>query len=285
MSLQQYAESHGLKRVGQRPPFVSYVKEAWQRRDFAWTMANFANQSANARNRLGRWWLLLTPAIQGATYGLIFGFILGSDNRPENYIAFLFIGVFLFGFMSGSVTSGATAVTGNAGLVKSLSFPRVLLPVSTTIQQLIGLLPQLALMVLTVLVTGNPVAWKFLLLIPAVILLILFAAGMAMFASRVTVQFGDITKLIPFALRVLFYTSGIFFSLEKVLKDVPYGFAVAQVNPFYAFIHLVRGILLPNAEYALTSTSWIICGAWALFLPLLGVIFFWKAEERYGRED
>lgn len=285
MSLQQYAENHGLKRVGQRPPFYKYLAEAWQRRDFAWTMANFANQSSNARNRLGRWWMILTPAIQGATYGLIFGLILGVDNRPDNYISFLFIGVFLYGFMSGSVTSGATAITGNAGLVKSLSFPRVLLPISTTIQQLIDLLPQVALMVITVLLMGNPIGWKFLLLAPALLLLILFASGMAMFAARITVQFTDITKLIPFALRVVFYSSGIFFSLEKVLKDIPYGIEIGRLNPFYAFIQLTRGILLPNPEYAMTMTSWYICIGWAVFLPLLGLIFFWKAEERYGRED
>ena len=285
MSLAEFAAKNGLKRVGQRPPFISYLVEAWQRRIFAWTMASFANQASNARNRLGRWWMVLTPAVQGATYGLIFGFILGVENRPNNYIAFLFIGVFLFGFMSGSVSSGATSITGNAGLVKSLSFPRVLLPISTTIQQMIDLLPQVALMLVTVLITGNPIAWKFFLVVPAVLLLVLFGSGMAMFAARVTVQFTDVTKLIPFALRVVFYSSGIFFSLTKVLEHVPYGIEVMQFNPFYAFIHLMRGILLPDPEYAMTPTAWYICIGWALFLPLLGVIFFWKAEERYGRED
>ena len=283
MDSERIARENGLKRVGERPPFISYLRDAFSRRDFAWTMASYASQSASARNRLGRWWMILTPAIQGATYGLIFGVILGAANRPSSYIEFLFVGVFLFGFMSGAINTGATAVTGNAGLVKSLSFPRVLLPISTAIQQLINLIPQLAIMLLTILVAGNPITWNFILLIPAVALLFLFACGAAMFAARVTVQFTDITKLLPFFLRIMFYTSGIFFSLEKVLADHKLWFQVAQVNPFYAFIQLVRGLLIKG--YEATGELWLICACWAIILPLVGVLFFWKAEERYGRED
>jgi teichoic acid transport system permease protein len=77
MSLSDYARQHGLKRVGARPEFLEYLAQAWSRRDFAFTLSLFANQAANARNRLGRWWVLLLPTIQALVYGLIFGIIMG----------------------------------------------------------------------------------------------------------------------------------------------------------------------------------------------------------------
>lgn len=283
MELAKYAAENGLKRVGARPPLLQYVAEAWGRREFAWTLSSFTNQAANARNRLGRWWMVLTPAMQGAMYGLIFGIILGSAHRPEHFIEYLFCGVFLFSFMQGTFTTGATSISGNAGLVKSLSFPRVLLPVSATIQQFINLVPQLGLLLFTILVFGNWPTWQWLYFIPAIALMVLFGLGSSMLAARMTVQFTDLNKLIPFAFRIIFYASGIFYSLDKVLADYPWALSIMKYNPYSAFIQLVRGILVPG--YPLTAEHWLICGAWAIGLPLISLILFWSVEERHGRED
>ncbi len=283
MDLAKYAAENGLKRVGARPPFFAYIREAWGRRDFAWTLSSFTNKAANARNRLGRWWMVLTPAMQGLMYGLIFGVILGSKNRPEHFIEYLFCGVFLFSFMQGAFTTGATSVTGNAGLVKSLSFPRVLLPVSATIQQFINLVPQLGLLLFTVLVMGNPITVEWLLFIPAMILMVLFGAGSSMIAARLTVQFSDLNKIIPFAFRIIFYSSGIFYSLESILKHHQTIAAILKFNPFAAYINLVRGLLIPGREA--TPELWLICAAWGVLLPVVSVLLFWKVEERHGRED
>lgn len=285
MDLAKYAADNGLKRIGARPPFFAYLKEAWRRRDFAWTLSFFTNKAQNARNRLGRWWMILTPALQGAMYGIIFGFILGSKNRPEHFIEYLFTGVFLFSFMQGAFTNGATAITGNAGLVKSLSFPRVLLPVSSMIQQFIQLLPQLGLLFFTVLIFGNPVTWSWLLVIPAIALLAGFGAGSALLAARLTVQFSDINKIIPFAFRLIFYCSGIFYSIEKILKNHQSILAVLKFNPFSAFIQLVRGILIQGYQYLLTPELWLLCIGWGIVLPLIATVMFWAVEERHGRED
>ena len=289
MDLAKYAAENGLKRVGARPPFFAYIREAWGRRDFAWTLSSFTNKAANARNRLGRWWMVLTPALQGIMYGLIFGVILGARNRPEHFISYLFCGVFLFSFMQGTFTNGATSVTGNAGLVKSLSFPRVLLPLSATIQQFINLVPQLGLLLVTVagdtVLTGYgfPLTWNWLLFIPAMFLMVMFGAGSSMLAARLTVQFSDLNKVIPFAFRVIFYSSGIFYSLDAILKNHPTIGAVLKFNPFAAYINLVRGLLIPGREA--TAELWLICAGWGILLPALSLLLFWVVEERHGRED
>ncbi len=284
MNIEQYAIDNGLKRVGARPPFFAYIREAWGRRDFAWTLSSYTNKAQNARNRLGRWWMVLTPALQGAMYGLIFGVILGSKNRPDHFIEYLFCGVFLFTFLQGAFTNGATSVSGNAGLVKSLSFPRVLLPLSAAIQQLINLVPQLALLLFTLVVMGNPITVQWLLFIPAIALMVCFGAGSAMLAARLTVQFSDLNKVIPFAFRLIFYSSGIFYSLDKILAKHPDVLAVLKFNPFSAYIQLVRGILIQGNTSA-TPELWLLCAGWGILLPLLSMFLFWLVEERHGAED
>jgi len=282
MSLADYAREHGLKRVGARPALLEYLSEAWKRRDFAMTMARFNSEAANARNRLGRWWTVLLPTVQALVYGLIFGVLMGS-SRPENYIPFLFTGVFLYSFISGAFGAGAGSVTGNLGLVRSLSFPRMLLPIQATIQQVFNLLPQMVLLLLTWIVFAQPITWAWLLLLPITFLMVMFSSGLALVSARLTVHVQDLTKLIPFVVRIVFYTSGIFFNMERVLKHYPVALEIEKYNPVYVFVSLARGVGV--AGYTTTPFMWVAAIAWAFLTLALGIVFFWKAEERYGRED
>jgi teichoic acid transport system permease protein len=281
MSLAEYAQEHGLKRVGAREPFFEYLKHAWQRRDFAYIMALYTNQANNAKNRLGRWWIVLLPTIQAAVYGLIFGVLLGS-SRPENFIPYLFTGVFLFSFLQGAFASGATAVTGNLGLVRSLSFPRILLPANAVIQQIFSLVPQIGLLLITLLAFQQPITWSWFALIPIVLLMVMFGFGLATISARLTVHVADLNKLIPFITRIVFYVSGIFFSMETVLSGYPIALQIAKLNPVYIYISLARGAAVDG--YSMTAELWISAIAWAFGTMLVGLWFFWKAEERYGRE-
>jgi teichoic acid transport system permease protein len=281
VSLAEFAEKHGLKRVGARPKFGEYLKDSFRRFGFAWTLSSFTNEASDARTRLGKWWTFLLPAIQAATYGLIFGLILGS-NRPENYLAFLFTGVFLFTFMSGALSSGSTAIIGNAGLVNSLSFPRVLLPVSAVIRQFLNFWPSLIMLVAALLATGNWPTWSWLLQIVVIFLMTMFATGLGIFAARLNAQMRDLGKLIPFFTRILFYVSGVFFVTETIFADYPLILQIANFNPFYNFIQLSRGLLVQG--YEPTASLWISCIAWAIVMPIVGVFYFWKAEEVYGRD-
>lgn len=276
-----YAAEHGLQRMGARPSFFNYLAETWLRKDFAIALSTFTNEAANARNRLGKWWNVLLPTIQAATYGLIFGLILG-DSRPDNFLPFLFTGVFLFSFMSGSFYSGASSITSNSGLVRSLSFPRALLPISTVITQFINLLPQIAILLVTLVIIQREVTWGWLALIPILLLMMMFAAGLAMIAARLTAQVRDLSKLLPFVTRIFFYTSGIFFSVEQVLAKFPEVFAVVKYNPVYDYIQLARGAVVKG--YTMDTDIWIACIIWAVVTFVVGIIFFWKAEEEYGRD-
>jgi teichoic acid transport system permease protein len=280
-SVAEYAEANGLKRMGARPALSTYIKDAFSRRDFAFALSSFSNDAANARNRLGSWWMVILPTLQAATYGLIFGVILGS-NRPDNFLPFLFTGVFLFAFFSGAFSSGATSITANAGLVKSLSFPRALLPVSAVIRQFLNLLPQLGVLLVLLLIIQRTITWSWLALIPIIVLMVIFASGLAMVAARMTVQVRDLTKVIPFITRVAFYVSGIFFSVEQTLVNYPYIWAIVKWNPIYDFIELARGAVVVG--HTMTAELWIACTVWSLLSVVIGTVYFWKAEERYGRD-
>ncbi|MEY4451360.1 MAG: hypothetical protein RLZZ380_481 [Actinomycetota bacterium] len=285
MSTEEYALSHGLKKVGARPGLIRYVREALTRIDFAYTLASYGNEASNAKSRLGSWWNILLPTIQAATYGLIFGLILGA-SKPDNFLPFLFTGVFLFSYVQGSFTNGAGSIVNRAGLVRSLSFPRVLLPLSVVMSQTIALFPQLlVLAVILIVVQGfGSITVGWLMMIPLIALMFVFNFGLAMIMARVTVHVQDLNKLVPFITRIMFYVSGVFFSLEKIFSDPNSIWAkLIQFNPIFDFLNLARGYLVTG--YQVRVEEWIAVIIWSFSLAVLGLIFFWSAEERYGRED
>jgi len=278
-SLETYALAHGLKPMGVRAPLFKYLREAWMRRDFAWTFAMLNQEAENSRTRLGAWWGILVPLLQSLIYGLIFGVILGSTRAP-NFIPFLVVGVFLFNFISGSLQTGASSITGNAGLLKSISFPRITLPLSAAMRQLLGLLPTLLIMFAVVVIFDRSIKWEIFYL-PAIIALMFgFGFGVALVAARLTVEVRDLTKVLPFLTRILFYVSGVFYTPAHLgLNDSIFGFLVS-INPVFSFLSLARGALVTG--YSVNASDWLNASIWTVVVVVVGIVYFWQAEERYG---
>lgn len=279
------ARSAGLEQVGARPPLGAYLAETWRRRAFAMSLARYRLEASLHESRLGLGWIVLRPILNAAIYGTVFGLIMDRSSRPGDipFIPFLVVGVFIFEFFSKSLGSGAKAITGNAGLVRSLTFPRLLLPLSQIIQYVIELLPMLIVMAIIVLAFGAPLTWSWLLIIPLMFLMTLFNFGVALIAARLTVHLRDVAQIIPLITRLFFYGSGIFYSLDLVLADnPPWLLTIAHLNPVGGFISLSRLFVLGGPEAS--TLVWVVTLASGFVTMAAGIVFFWRAEEKYGRD-
>ena len=285
MSLAEYAAREGLHKVGGRPPILAYLVDVWHRRTFIYSLARFRIEADNGRNRLGMGWVLLKPLINAAVYGTIFGILLGRANRPDQYVLFLVIGVFFFEYFSSCFTSGAKSITKNANLVQSLSFPRMSLPLALVTQRLLEFAPMIAIMTGLVLAFGNPPRWEWLLVIPLVVLFTVFNTGLTLMTARLTVHFRDLTQLLPFVSRFFFYTSGVFFSVERRFGENETIMRIADLQPIHEFMDLARSIMLTGPDYTITPEYWAYSAGWSFLFLIVGAVYFWAAEERYGRDD
>lgn len=282
MSLAEYASQHGLHRVGARPPLWQYLKETWGRRDFALAMARFRVQASLERNRLGMVWLVLQPSLNALIYGVIFYFLQTGGNRPPDYPAYIVIGVFLFEYFSKSLNNGAKSITGNRSLVQSLSFPRLTLPIAVVVENFLTLVPMLGVMALALIIMGHFPTWQWLLMVPLLALFTLFNAGVAMFAARLTVHVRDLTQILPFVNRILFYTSGVLFAVDRIFRDHPWAIKLYDFHPLYQVLTIARGLLMNQGHY--TLHYWLYFGMWSTAVFVGGLLFFWVAEEQYGRD-
>jgi len=270
--------------VGLRPGLGQYLRQLWDRRDFIVTMARSGIASSNAQHRLGRVWLVLTPLLQGLVYALIFGLLLGTSRGIDNFIGYLVIGIFLFQYTARALTDGSKAVSGNRKLIQVLSFPRAALPLSVTLRSMLTFLPALAAMFVVVLVAPpqEVITWRWVLVLPIIALLSLFNLGLSFLAARLVASVSDISQVIPFALRIWFYTSGVFFAYDRFAGDNPTLLAVLEANPMHVYLTLARDAVLYGQDSP--PAYWWQAVGWAVGLTLVGFLLFWRSEERYTRD-
>jgi len=264
--LAQIAQEAGLPRVGARPPLFRYLGEVWQRREFIATMARFRMRSEVEANRLGIVWIVLRPLLNALIYGLIFGLLQGN-SRPEGYAAYVVVGVFIFEFFTGCFNYGSKSISGNRNLVQSLNFPRMTLPLATVVQRFLSLCITLVVLVPILAIFGHFPRWEWLLMNP---LLGLY------------VHVADLTQLLPFVSRILFYTSGVLFNVKTILEHHPAILTLYDYHPIYQVLQISRSILVESGTYPLHY--WPMLAGISLATLILGVLFFWSAEERYGRD-
>ncbi|MHA6967423.1 ABC transporter permease [Glutamicibacter bergerei] len=282
MTVAEEAEKYGLHRVGARPSLVDYLKQTWSRREFIYELAKARVQSQNDRNRLGMLWEVLKPTFNALMYGFIFGILQGGAKGPD-FPVYVVIGVFLFEFFTSSMSGGAKSITGNTALVQSLAFPRLALPVAQVTQGILTLMPMLVVMFIYAMILGTTPKWTWFVVIPLVVLFSVFNMGIALICARITVHVRDFTNILPLIGRVLFFTSGVLFSVDRILNQWPWMVTAFDYHPLYQTLQIARAMIMDNAVYE--PRAWWVVGIWAFATLAFGLVYFWKAEERYGRAD
>lgn len=285
-----------LKPLGTTPPLRRYVRDVWDRRQFAWASALGELRSQHMDTTLGNVWHLLNPLLLIGVYYLVFGVILGVDRGLENFIAFLAIGIMSYQWSQRSITSGARSIIGNEGLIRSLQFPRALLPIGTMLKETLSFLPGLVLMVAVVLVTGEGITANWVLTVPVFVLQVVFCLGASMLMARFADKFRDTVNFLPFIFRLGFYGSGVIFAVDDrfdFFETYPWTIWVFVANPFYAQLSLWREALMTTHAVGEVPTTWlsssqepflwISATAWALVALIVGLLVFRRGEKEYGR--
>ncbi|WP_128381620.1 ABC transporter permease [Streptomyces cavernae] len=281
------AARYGLSVSGARPSLPAYIRQLWARRHFITAFATAKLTAQYSQAKLGQVWQVATPLLNAAVYYFIFGVLMGTKHGVPDYVPFLVTGVFVWTFTQSSIMAGTRAISGNLGLVRALHFPRAALPISFALQQLQQLLFSMAALVVILLCFGVPVAASWLLCVPALLLQSTFNAGIAMVMARMGAKTPDIAQLMPFLLRTWMYVSGVMWSLEHIMRNhrLPHAVYLAlETNPAAVYIDLMRYALIDSFDAGqLPHHVWAIALGWALLAGVGGFVYFWKAEETYGR--
>lgn len=273
-------------------PVSAYLRSIWNRREFVWAVPLNELRAQNMDTVLGNLWHLLNPLLLVGVYWLLFGVILDISvaDRVDNprladvsYVAFLSIGIFLFQYTQKCTIQGAKSIVSNVGLLRSMQFPRAILPMSAVIQETVALMPALVLMFAIVLGFGVTPRITWLLILPIVAMQIFFNLGASFVVARMTDSFRDLQNVLPYIFRLLFYLSGVIFPAERFLTEengLDRYLVFFDLNPLYSFVTAARDAIL---EGVIDPWRWLSMAVWTVGLLTLGFLYFRADEHRYGR--
>ena len=271
-----------LSKVGQRPDFLDYLIQLWDRRSFIFFDARARVQSGHDKTKLGTAWLVLTPLLSGLSFYLIFGLLLSTSKGIQNFIGYLLIGTFTFQMTTRSILGGAKSLTSNTSMIRAFQFPRAALPIALNVRELISNIPVTIVMLLMIIFTGpaEEISWRWFLIVPAILLQFLFNLGIGMLLAPIILKVPDFSMLLSFVIRLWMYASAVFFA-ENRFDKYPVMHTIMDFNPVFQVIKIIRESVL----YDTTPSwrSWSVLALWALGSVGAGLFVFWRGEESYGR--
>ena len=317
--LAEVARRYGLRPSAERPSVPDYLRQLWRRRHFILAFATARNIAMYTEARLGQLWQVLTPLLNVGVYWLIFGVILDTSKGIPDFISFLVVGVFVFNFTQRAFISTSTVITDSLPLIRALHFPRAALPLAYVIIELQQMFMSMLVMFAIILLRPHEgITWQWLLVIPVLFLQAVFNVGVGMLVARLGSQVNDFSQLLPFLLRTWMYISGVLFSTLTLAKTT-FGaghhtlVALIQINPAALYITMMRLALLKTQRESAPGSApgnaflcsqwpkhgvylsrycpaivnpdhyWYWAIGWAVAAIVVGFIFFWRAETRYGR--
>lgn len=227
---------------------------------------------------LGFLWSLLNPLVMVSVYTVAFTYIMRvSDSR---FVFRTLVGLLAWGFFSGSITMATGAIIDNRGLIKSVFFPRIVLPIATVMfnlaQFLLNLLVFLPMMlVLFSVAPAMPiVAFPFFLAMHVGV-----TTGLALAVASATTSFRDVRHLVDVGLSVLFWATPIVYSYQQVPAPLRPAIMLGPLSPF---VIAYQQIFVYGQWPA--ASLWAIAAIYGAVVLVAGALFFTVQEHRFAEQ-
>jgi len=227
---------------------------------------------------LGFVWSLANPLAMLAVYSIAFNYILGI-KRP-NFVLFLFVGLLAWTFFASTVSMATGTIADAGGLLKSVRFPRTVMPMATVLFNLsqylltFGVLLPVMLLVFRVPPAAPMLAYPIVLL-----LLVLFTSGVALIVAMGNVYYRDVRHLVEVALQVMFWVTPVMYDLDDVPARLRPWILLSPMSPFISALH--------DIFYRQTWPSmaiWMMALAWSVVTVLGGLTIFLSHEDRLAEQ-
>jgi ABC-2 type transport system permease protein len=291
------ADSQTLVVVHQREPFLrgfgAFVTDSWTSRTI---LMSFVRKELLVRYRasaLGILWAMAKPLTQLLIYGVVIGVFLGVGDRIPAYGIYMFTGLIMMGIFSESSTNGATSILRGAPLVKKVAFRRELLPVASVGGALVNAMFTFAVLCMAYVVSGSGPNWgQLFYAVPALLIVVLFASGMALLLSALNVYARDTQFVVEVGLMMLFWLTPVVYSWTTVrdaVEDSGLGswvFELYMLNPMANAVIAFRdafwpGINSPEAADLKYFDSPFAARLWMMVLA--GAFFLWLSQRLFAR--
>lgn len=196
---------------------MSTIKELYAYRQMIFSLVKKDLRGRYKGSVLGFLWTFINPLFQLIVYTIVFSKILRNDI-PRYYL-YLFVALIPWIFFSSSITVGAASIISQKDLVKKIYFPRMVIPISYVTSCFVNMLLCFIVIFAVIIVTGAGINFVAVLTLPVIMIVeYIFALGMAMIASAVTVYFRDLEHILGIVAMAWMYLTPVVYS-KKIVPD------------------------------------------------------------------
>jgi lipopolysaccharide transport system permease protein len=226
---------------------------------------------------IGIIWAVLQPFTQMVVFTVFFNRAAGisSGNPAVPYAIFSFTGLLFWNFFSQSLTRASNSLVDNQSVVTKVYFPRILLPLTSTLVGLIDFAFAFIVFIgLMIFFSISPTLSAAFLLLPALMITFIAASGIGMFLAAVNVKYRDVKQAVPFLIQVGLFITPVIYPVSAIPEKYQW---LLYLNPMTGVINMMRSSFLDTAPINWPLT-WLSIGV-AILSFVLGVIYF-KSKER-----
>lgn len=260
------------------------LKDLWKYKDMVKLFVRRSFISAYKQTILGPAWALIQPLFSTVIHTLIFGVV--ADLAPGGVPAFLFymLGNLTWGYFSSCLTATSSTFVGNAGIFGKVYFPRLIMPITTVISNLISFAIQYVMFIgfyIYYLVTTTGMKPNLFILMTPVLLLhmALLGLGIGIICSSLTTKYRDLNMLIGFGVSLWMYITPVAYDYSIVAAAGEKWMALYMCNPMTPIINTMRYAYLGVGEFNLPYylLSWGV----TLVMLFFGVLLFSRVEKTF----
>ncbi|WP_448615674.1 galactan export ABC transporter permease subunit Wzm/RfbD [Modestobacter sp. URMC 112] len=245
----------------------------WQQRQL-WAHLGWQDiRQRYRRSLLGPIWISITMAVTAIALGILYAGLFG--NELEVQLPYILVGFIIWGFISGCISEGAEVFTSNVGLITHLPAPLSVHVYRLVWRQVLFFAHNLVVYAVMLVVFPQDLHWTDLTALPAVLLLAVNGAWVALLIGIVTTRFRDLLPITQSVVQLAFFLTPIVWIYEDLLNSPNPAIAerarLAELNPFLHLIEILRRPMLGQPQ---ELRHWVVVGiitvlGWALTLVVL----------------
>lgn len=257
------------------------LKDVWRYRDLLWLLVKRDFVSFYKQTILGPLWFFIQPLFTTIIFTFIFGNLAGlsTDGLPQPL--FYMAGITAWNYFADCLTKTSTVFRDNANIFGKVYFPRLIMPLSIVVSNLVRFGVQMLLFFMMIgyyAYTGaNFHLNAYVLLFPILVLMMaLLGLGLGLIITALTTKYRDLAFLITFGVQLMMYATTVIYPLSAAPAAYKW---VIELNPMTGIIEAFRYGFLGEGSLTLQTLGYSVI--FTLVSLVLGVIIFNKTEKTF----
>jgi lipopolysaccharide transport system permease protein len=274
------SEDWDLIIKGQSSLFDVNFKDLWHYRDLLFLFVKRDFVTVYKQTILGPLWFFIQPLLTTITFTIVFGVVaqLNTDGAPK--IIFYMAGITLWNYFSTCLTTVAGVFTTNASIFGKVYFPRLIMPLTIVISNLMKFGVQFLLFlgfVIYFVLRGQIHPNLYIALTPYIILLMaVISMGIGLILTAMTTKYKDLTQLITFGIQLFMYVTPVIYSSSSIPENYRW---LVDLNPLVSLFDYMRFAYLGIGEFSVVSL--IYPTIFSLMSLTIGILVFNKSQKTF----